>query len=190
MTLTETDNKIYNELLRKLQNSGVPHPAAIILFCGIPGSGKTTLAQRLTRDLQAEYIQNDAARLIAKRMGIEKYDAHPVGRALIETITAQNANKLIVFDASIDRSWRETLALCTEVGTTPIIIRITIGPQEAANRMQNRGRHDDAYLIEGTQRRQAEFEACKKDLSADIEATVPFDYQVVLDAVQKRLTQL
>jgi len=190
MTLTETDNKIYNELLGKLQNRDVPNPAVTIMFCGIPGSGKTTLAQRLARDLHAQYLQNDAARLIAKRMGIEKYDAHPVGRALTRTIVAQDANKLIVFDASIDRLWRESLELCQETGSTPIIIRITIDPQEAIKRMEKRGRHDDANLIEGTYRRLAQFEACKKELPADIELTVPFDYQVVLDAVQKKLRQL
>lgn len=190
MTLTDTDNKIYNELLGKLQNRDVPNPAAIIMFCGIPGSGKTTLAQRLARDLHAQYLQNDAARLIARRMHIGKYDAHPVGRQLTRTITAEDANKLIVFDASIDRLWHESLALCKEIGSTPFIIRIIIDPQEAIARMQKRGRHDDAALIEGTHRRVAEFEACKKELPADVEVTVPFDYQVVLDAVQKKLRQL
>jgi gluconate kinase len=190
MTLSEIDNKIYNQLLSKLQNRDVPNPTAGILFSGIPGCGKTTLAQRLARDLHAQYLQNDAIRNSAERLGLDKYDVHPVGRALTETIASHDANKLIVFDASINRTWQETIAFCKENGLTPIVVRITIDPREAITRLQKRGRHDDTQLIEATYRRLAQFEACKKALPADIEVTVPFDYQEVLQAVKKRLTQL
>ena len=188
---SELHKKLHDQIVRRLEHTDIPHKPVIITFCGIPGSGKTSLATRLARDLQGQYVQTDEMRRIAReQFGVKKVAVHPPARQVLTTITANHANKLIVFDCSIDHTWRDFLRDCQEIGTVPIIIRIAIDPAEANARLQRRGRHDDAELIEGTERRLAQFEACKKELRADIEVTVPFDYQEVLDAVRKRLTQL
>ena len=189
MNLSEPDSTIYNVLRRRQQNRDVPHPAVSILFCGIPGSGKTTLAQRLVRDLQAQYIQNDAARELARQNGIKNFTPHAVTRALAHTVFTEDANKLVVFDATIDFRWRDMLALCEEHNAQPIIIRMHINPDEALARMQKRDRSDTDMLTELMPRQVANFEACKKELPADIELTVPFDYETVLQAVRQKLTQ-
>src|SRR5688572_25139524 len=190
MNESELYKKLHDQIVKRLEYIDIPHLPASIAFCGIPGSGKTSLATRLARDVQAQYVQTDALRRIAhEQLGVKKIDVHPPARHILATITAHHANKLIVFDCSIDRTWRVFLNECQKIGTTPVIIRITIDPQEAIARMQKRSRHDDPELIEGTYRRLAQFEACKKELQADVEVAVPFDYQEVLDTVKKRLTQ-
>jgi hypothetical protein len=113
-----------------------------------------------------------------------------VSRSVMREITEMHANKLIVLDASIDRTWRYFLDHCKEIGTTPIVVRIAIDPSEALTRLQKRGRHDDAKLIEDIEQRQAHFIKCRQELPADVEVTVPFDYQVVLDAIRAKLTRL
>lgn len=190
MDLSKTDNEIYTVLRRRQQNRDTPHTASVILFCGIPGSGKTTLAQRLARDLQAQYVQNDAARELARQNGVKDFKPKAVSETLVRTILAEDANKLIVFDATIDHNWREKLAFWAEHAVTPVIIRITINPDEALARMQKRARADTDTLSELMPRQLANFEACKKELPADIELTVPFDYQEALDAVRQKLTRL
>jgi|SRR6185503_17133078 len=187
----ELHKKLHDQTVRRLEYTDVPHPAMIIAFCGIPGSGKTSLATRLARDLQAQYIQTDALRRIAhEQLGVKKVDVHPPARQVLTTITENYTNKLIIFDCSIDRTWRDFLEVCKEINTASFVIRIVIDPAEANARLKRRGRYDDAELIEGTERRQAQFLKCKEELAADVEVTVPFDYQEVLDAVKKQLTQL
>lgn len=188
---SELYKTLHDQIVRHLEYTDTPRPPAIITFCGIPGSGKTSLATRLARDLQAQYVQTDALRRIAReQLGVKKIDVHVPARQILNTATKNHVNKLIIFDCSIDRTWREFLGMCQEIKTTPIIIRIAISPAEANARMQKRGRNDDAELIEGTERRQAQFLKCREELLADVEVSVPFDYQAVLDAVHKRLATL
>jgi|GEM_PF-1322619 len=190
MDLSETDSAIYTVLRRRQQTRDIPHPATIILFCGIPGSGKTTLAQRLLRDLQAQYVHNDAARELARANGVQNFKPHAVTRALIQTILTEDANKLMVYDATIDHRWREMIAFCQEHNLPHITIRINISPDEALARMEKRGRADNDTLRELMPRQVANFEATKKELPADIELTASFDYEKVLQAVREKLTQL
>jgi predicted kinase len=187
MPLPEPDQTIYTVLRRRQLSRHVPHNPAVIMFCGIPGSGKTTLAQRLTRDLQAQYIQNDAARELARQNGIKNFKPHEVSKALARTIYDEDANKLVVLDATIDRHWRDAIRFYRELGANAIIIRITIDPPVALARIEKRGRDDDPSLTEIIADRLANFEACKKELPADIELTVPYDYEQVLHSVRALL---
>lgn len=157
------------------------------MFSGIPGSGKTTLAQRLARDLQAQYIQNDAARELARHNGIKKFKPHDVSRALAHAIFTEDKNKRIVLDSSIDWSWRHTLPFCEEFGAKPIIIRLEISPDEALKRIHKRGRDDMDTLMEVFPNRIEAFEITKKELPADIELTVSYDYEKVLTEVRALL---
>lgn len=190
MTLSEPDQTFYTVLRRKQQNRDVPHAPAVIMFCGIPGSGKTTLAQRLARDLKAQYIQNDAARELARQNGIKNFKPHEVTRALTHTVFTEDNNKLIVLDATIDWSWRHIIPFYKEYGAEPIVIRIEIDPDEALARIHKRGRADTATLTEIFDSRVANFVAAKKDLPADIELTEYYDYEQVLAKVREKLTQL
>ena len=186
----ELYTKLLNETMQQLKYTTVPRPAAMIAFCGIPGSGKTVLAVRLARDLQAQYIQNDAIREAARRRGIELLNPREIAGAAIEKIFADHPNKLIVFDASIDRNWLTFLERCKKMKATPIIVRITIDPAEAIARIERRKRHDTERIIARIPAYQDQFEACKKELPAHVELTVPFDYEQALTAIKQRLTQL
>lgn len=78
MDKQQLHTRLFTDTLAHLPYRGEPHPRAIIGFCGVPGSGKTTVAARLTKDLHANYIQQDAMRDIVRKYTTETFPVHPV----------------------------------------------------------------------------------------------------------------
>jgi len=190
MALSEIENAIYKVLRRQQTLRDTPHKPAVVMFSGIPGSGKTTLAQRLARDLGAQYIQNDAARELARQNGIKIFKPHGVSHELARTIFTEDENKLIILDASVDWSWRHTIPFYKGYGAKVIIIRLNINPDEALKRIQKRRRDDMEAVVEIFPSRIEHFAATKKELPADIELTVPFDYEDALQTIRTKITQV
>lgn len=56
MNVDEIHQQLAMEYLSVMKNREQPQAAACIIFSGVPGSGKTTLARKLARDLKAQYI--------------------------------------------------------------------------------------------------------------------------------------
>lgn len=62
-------------------------PARLIVVCGLPGSGKTTLAKGLARELAATYLRVDAVETPLFLAGI---DVGPLGYEIVGELAASN----------------------------------------------------------------------------------------------------
>ncbi len=84
----------------------------LIVFGGLPGTGKTTLSRELTRRLAATYLRVDA---IEQTLRAEGRDVGPIGYAIANALAAENLKlgRVVVADcvnpvlASRD-GWRQT----------------------------------------------------------------------------------
>lgn len=88
------------------------HQAILIVFGGLPGTGKTTLSRELTRRLAASYIRVDAIEQSLRAAG---HDVGPMGYVIANALAAENLllGRVVVADcvnpvpASRD-GWRQT----------------------------------------------------------------------------------
>lgn len=184
---TDTLNKRFaEEYLATLKNRDVPHERTYIIFSGVPGSGKTTLAKRLARDLKAQYIRHDDLRELVRRDGYDVADfpAASISAIVIDTILEKDANKFIIIDASLDRSWPRFFEHAREQRAKPVIIRLNVPKETVVKRIEARPEGhvgkvadlDDYYK---------QFERSKKEVFAHLELDENYDYETVLSKVAK-----
>lgn len=86
----------------------------LIAFAGLPGSGKTTIATALARQLKAVYLRIDTIDQALRSSGMLKGDPGPAGYIVAYAIAAENLRfgRIVVGDSvnpvQISRdSWRE-----------------------------------------------------------------------------------
>jgi predicted kinase len=87
-------------------------PPALIVFGGLPGTGKTTVSRELTRRLAATYLRIDA---IEQTLRAEGHEVGPMGYAVANALAAENLRlgRVVIADcvnpvlASRD-GWRQT----------------------------------------------------------------------------------
>src|SRR4051812_39815152 len=101
---TRVIEDIASEYFEKLEFLGINHPSVHISFSAVPGSGKTTLARRLSKDLKAHYIQSDEVRqmLSARHEEVNSEIVRMITGRVIKHIFEQDSNQCIIIDASID----------------------------------------------------------------------------------------
>ncbi len=83
-------------------------PGRLLVFCGIPGSGKTTIARLVAKaDPDAVHIQTDAFRNVVSRptFGGEESD-FVYGAAVAAARMALDAGRLVILDATFGSSRR------------------------------------------------------------------------------------
>ncbi len=79
--------------------------ASLTLVCGLPGSGKSFLARRLARALNAEYISSDAVRMrVLEQRSYSAYERNNI-YSLMQKMTrdALNSGRNVVADATFYR---------------------------------------------------------------------------------------
>jgi predicted kinase len=88
-------------------------PGRLLVFCGIPGSGKTTMARLVAKaDPDAFHIQTDAIRAMISEPnfgGEESEFVYSVAAAAARE--ALDAGRLVVLDATFGSSWRRDKTL-------------------------------------------------------------------------------
>jgi predicted kinase len=84
----------------------------LIVFGGLPGTGKTTLSRELTRRLAASYIRVDA---IEQTLRAADHDVGPMGYVIANALAAENLRlgRVVVADcvnpvAASRDGWRQT----------------------------------------------------------------------------------
>jgi len=182
----EFNLRIANVYIEQLSNRDVPQSKALIVFSGIPASGKTTLARKLEKDLNAQYVHHDSLRKIIAADGDDpkQYSMIPISRIVITTILNNDANKRIILDASIDRSWDVFFKDKKEFGINKsVIIRLNTPYDVIKQRQLQRDGKISLHFDEFA----AQFEACQREVKADVELDDNYDYKLVLKTVDELL---
>jgi predicted kinase len=96
--------------------SNPPHKARLIVFGGLPATGKTTIARELTRRLDATYLRIDT---IEQRLRDEGLAAGAAGYVIANALAAENLliGRTVVADcvnpvAASRNGWRDTAKRC------------------------------------------------------------------------------
>ena len=115
----------------------------LIVFAGLPGTGKSTLAQRLARETGVLYLRIDALEQAIRDAGVLRDDIGPAGYAAAHA--AAEANLRLCRDVIIDaantveiarQSWRD-LAASVAAKLTEIVITCS-DPAEHRRRVETR----------------------------------------------------
>lgn len=112
-------------------------PPVLVLFCGVPGSGKSFLARRLQPHLQAVAIETDYVRRILLRRptysGPESAWVYAVCHALIAQLLTQRHN--VIFDATnlVERN-RQTLYGIADQAQAVLAVVHTVAPDDVIRR--------------------------------------------------------
>ena len=127
---------------------------ALVLTCGLPGSGKSTIARALARDAGFTRVASDVTRKAMAPEGIssaELYSAewtertYAALRLRVEELLAEGGR--VVADASFHESSRRAvlLDLARELHVPALVLECTVGEDEAVARLQaRRGDESDA----------------------------------------------
>jgi len=183
-------NVLIEETLADLDRSAPGSPPVIIAFCGIPGSGKTTLGRRLAEDLRMHYIRQDDIRFKAYKHGFKDIVAHRVSVPIFKRIVNEYENKSILLDASIDRTWLKFLDTCRALEMKPLIIRIIVDYDEAAARLRKRGDPDDLQLLKRLPELFEDFKKCQEQFQTDLTVSYPYEYGDVLATVKEKIRKM
>ena len=187
MNVGEVQRQLAEEYLAVMKDRGLPHRRVCIIFSGVPGSGKTTLAQKLAYDLKAQYIRHDDIRTLARKHGynLAKLTISSISRIVMDTIMEQDANKFVIVDASLDRTWPLFFEHTREHEALPIVIRLDVPREVIEKRIAARPKGDfgsvtnlDTFFDQ--------FENSKKHVQATMTLGLDYDYEQVLT----RLAQL
>lgn len=136
--------QIYTKLKHQLENNkNTPNPKIMVCFSGIPGSGKTTLAEKLEKQLQAIRISNDDIRTIIESSGVTERDEREEAKEKFLDWFLNEVqiwpNGLLIMDSSIDRRFDDIKRRFNEYRL--YVISLGISRELAIKRMKKRQGH-------------------------------------------------
>lgn len=123
-----------------------PHPR-LILMVGLPGTGKSTLARRLSALLPAPIVESDRVRRVLfkwpRHTLNESRRVHQVCRVLIEQLLRQGSS--VIFDATNLIEAHRTLIyeIADRLRIPLVILFVTAPPEVVRERLEGRGRQRD-----------------------------------------------
>lgn len=138
------NDDITSEYYDALPNKKVRQPKYIILFSGVVGSGKTTIARAIERDLQAVRVSNDEIRshITASYPAIGPAQREElklkIGGKVLERL-ARETSGIIVVDASCDRGYDTYRRWAKKHGYRIILLRMDVPRDVIELRIRERG---------------------------------------------------
>lgn len=127
-----------------LPNKNVNQPKRVVLFSGVAGSGKSTVARAIEKELHAVRVSNDEIRdsIVAAypMIGVEdreqaKFD---IGTEVLKRL-ANKTSGLIVIDASCDRGYDHYRSWATKHGYAIVLLRMDVPRAVIEQRLHERG---------------------------------------------------
>lgn len=118
-------------------------PKRVILFSGVPGSGKSTIARAIERDLQAVRVSNDEIRdcIVAAAPTIQpvmrERNKFEIGTEVMARL-ARETSGLIVVDASCDRGFDEYNGWAKRNGYHVMLLRMEV-PRDVIEQRMRKG---------------------------------------------------
>lgn len=140
---SKLDN-ILASYLSGLQSISIKHNKLAILFSGGPGSGKTTIAKVLERELAGVYINSDD---ILRKVKLELTEQTKLSNQqllirfgeLLMDYLERKPNKLIILDAPIDRTYQLVSPALKKYGYNAFVIRLEYPKEVLRERIIKRG---------------------------------------------------
>ncbi|HET8670778.1 MAG TPA: ATP-binding protein [Candidatus Saccharimonadales bacterium] len=136
--------RLTNEYYDSLPNKEVRQAKRIVLFSGVVGSGKSTIARAIEQELKAVRVSNDEIRerITASNPEIESAQREKlklkIGNDVLERL-ANETSGLIVVDASCDRGYDDYRAWAEKHGYRIILLRIDVPRDVIEQRIRERG---------------------------------------------------
>ena len=138
------DYDIANEYYNSLFNQEARQPKYVVLFSGVVGSGKSTIARTIEQSLQAVRVSNDEirGRITAANPAIEPAQRErlklKIGNEVLERL-ANETSGIIVVDASCDRVYDDYHAWAEKHGYHIILLRVAVPRDVIKQRIRERG---------------------------------------------------
>jgi predicted kinase len=178
--------KLIDSYFASRPNKEFRHAKIAVLFLACSGSGKSTITEKIVKELHATYLRNDDARLLLNQHHLE---VSP--KVIIDSTWRQlrhnSENQFIVFDSNMSAYYMHKDSyynVALELGYRTFIITIDLPKKLLEERMRTRNRYDTEEVLEllPTQL-QAQKEAIDH-LKPDFTVREDTDYGMVIEALR------
>lgn len=140
-----TVEQLAESYINTLGNKDHAHPAFVIGFAAVPGSGKTTLATKLEQDLGGMRVNKDELNDLWQQLDSE-YPTDPQEQLvktiyyIVASLIRNYPNKLVILDSSLDRKYLETKQRLEQMGIKLFVISIEVPKSELERRINERNK--------------------------------------------------
>lgn len=137
-------SEIADAYYASIPNKDVRQPKRVVLFSGVPGSGKSTVAKAIQAQLKATHLSNDEVRdcIVAAEPGVGEVERErakfDIGMEILERLGAET-HGLVVVDASCDRGFDVYRDWASRHGFRIVLFRMDIPKDVIRQRLSERG---------------------------------------------------
>ncbi|MBI3984292.1 AAA family ATPase [Candidatus Microgenomates bacterium] len=184
-------NRLWHRQFKLLKNLGVSHPKLMFCMGGIPGSGKTTLAEQVEQRFKGIRLSNHELRLILDDLlpGSQTAEHNIIIGAyepyMLEQVSSL-PNGFLIVDSGIERKYRQFFAWAKAHYYQLVTVDFEVPKQEAEERIKQTRSKPEPFLAE-MDRWWAEHEAFQRSVKADFVLKPNDSFEPVLGKIKELL---